>query len=333
MTRMVQPSETLYAAVVEERLAHTDDPAFNANVATRSPIVFQVEDRLLPWMAPLSRLLVPAVKVLVAIAMLGGAIGGCGNADTTQTVAQTESEGQVEGSTMQRCVALWNKGSFAQYNGRKYVTQSVLGRTEGQAMVVEDPSGICVVGFDELAGTSAREASGIAYAWSFERGNWDLYISINHEEAPLDPAEAEAQRPEVNGRVALMEAMNEAVRSEPNALLEPDGHLVLVNGADSSIETPAPEEDPPEYEQGQESSNTCDPVPFQPGSDAAAAGITIGGGATCAEVTELLKAWAADGYEGDPGDYECESIPTTTGMAGTVNHCVDGEKVLEFTSY
>lgn len=277
-----------------------------------------------------------SLGILGAAALASLAMAGCGGDEST-TVTQEAAPASVHKSTAaERCVELWNTKPFSEtLGGSEGLAERILLRIEGQAIVIEDDAGICVVGFPESAGGSPGSMNGSAFAFSYERGDWDLYLFINHEEAPIDPAAAEARRPAVEARANLMLELNEMVEVSPNAQLQSTGELELLDeGAVSeSAEPPEAEEGEVDGEAPQVSASDCESVAFVPQSDVAAVDISVGGGATCPEVEADLLAWYAGEYQGDPGDFDCEGIPTTTGLTGTIYHCVDGDKVLEFVSH
>jgi hypothetical protein len=111
--------------------------------------------------------------------------------------------------------------------------------TEGQALVTTDASGICLVAFPESAGSEPGGGGGLALTFSYERGAWGLYLLLNHEEAPLDPAEAEEERGAVDQRDALMQELGRRVETEPNALLSSDGMLTELSGEGPTEEAAA----------------------------------------------------------------------------------------------
>ncbi len=268
--------------------------------------------------------------MLTVVVVISGCGGGAETSTVTTTVPTEHANEVASTASATRCVAEWNEKPIPMdVGGRDFVAQQVLSTTDGQAAVVEDATGICVVAFPEVAGGSSL--GGAAFAFSYEKGTWGLYLEINHAEAPLDPAEAEAQQDAADRRSVVMHELQELVEFSPNARLQPDGKLAL---SDTSKAPESAEEVPEDGEIAQVELEECTTVSFAPNSDAAAAEVMVGGGATCEEVEEDLRSWAAGGYEGDPGDFTCgEGTPTTTGMSGTYMHCEDGEKVLQFISY
>jgi hypothetical protein len=169
---------------------------------------------------------------------LAAFVTGCGggSSPTAAGVSSTTPTVARESNPTKHCVELWSRGRISEFGGRQQLAQRVLLTTEGRALVTTDSSGICLVAFPESAGSEPGGGGGLALTFSYERGVWGLYLLLNHEEAPINPAEAEEDRGPEEQRDELMHELGRRVETEPNAVLSPEGTLTELSGAGAAGE-------------------------------------------------------------------------------------------------
>jgi hypothetical protein len=188
-------------------------------------------------------------------------------------------------SPQQQCVDAWN--SEKHDDGWFAIAQNAAATTGGKAAVTVDEQGICVVAIPSTGVTPSGENNGATL--SYERGSWDHYAFIGHEEYSTDPAELSKTQGESSVRFALIDQLEAQALAEPNATLLPDGTIELLS---TTPGLPQPAVESPDTEQCDETVGFLDGVATLEIEEAE--GLSCTDAAKVAETVPDPEGWACD---------------------------------------
>jgi hypothetical protein len=269
----------------------------------------------------LSPVLAAASVLLAGVALV--ACGGGASASnpsregarTTATATATSTPGTRGGADRPaHCVRLWNTRPFGEPGERRLIgaQRTAADGRPFPALVTRSRRGLCLVVFPDTQ-------SGID-TYSFERGAWGDFIVPGHKAGSGDPRARGHERVgwEVAYRAILEEELEPLAETEPNAVVRPDGRLVITRPGQAPI--------PTEVGGTTEARHFCGTTADTPAGEASPAQEVVSR-ISCERGLTIMREWWKAGGKGHgkiPSGFRCESSPSTT-----TERCASGPRSVE----